>query len=263
MYRQRPQRRQAQRQAQAENEGAAGARVAAVATEQHQQGEQAGSEQQSGEPGGKEGERAADPGEQAACQGALGHLRETAQGERDCRHQRQQGLGLMRMQDQPQRTHGQQGSGRACGATVQGLCRSGGKIHAEGDEDRTGQARTFMQRQKAAADPGQERARPVVERWIGGQWLASEHRKQPALTLEHAQDGTQVHRIVAAPGVVPGEADEQIEAHQQRDADGAVDATQQQGGVSGSRVMRALWRGVLRQAKAGGKRRAQQPRKSG
>lgn len=39
--------------------------------------------------------------------------------------------------------------------------------------------------------------------------------------------------VVAAPGIVPGQADEQVEADQQRDAERAVDTALQQGGRFG------------------------------
>ena len=79
----------------------------------------------------QKGQRAAQPGQQAAGQWLLRHPYQTAQRQRDHRQQGQQRLGFMGVQHQAQGAHHQQGARGARGAAVQGFGRACAKIHAQ------------------------------------------------------------------------------------------------------------------------------------
>ena len=96
----RPQRGGGQREAQSQQHGAARARAAAVGAQQHRQRQQGSAHPQAAEACGEEGQAATHARLQAPGERACRQLREAGQGQCEHGEEGEQGLRLVRMQDQ-------------------------------------------------------------------------------------------------------------------------------------------------------------------
>ena len=233
LQRDRPRRRERHRKEQAEQQCAACARRAAFAAEEEHQRQQRCSDEQAGKAATEKRQRAAHAGLDAARERAAREFGQAAHDQRQHREHGEQGLGLVGVQHQAERAEGEQRARRAHRAAVQGLGGAGDEVHRERDEERTRQACATMRRQEGAPEPGEGRRRPEIQRRVVGERLAGQHREQPGFAAQHRQHGTEVARVVPAPGVMHGQPDEQVERDQHSQADRAVDAALKQGGGDG------------------------------
>jgi len=145
-----------------------------------------------------------------------------------------------------------------------GLTKDGVESHLQellaAQIERLGDGCTLVRREESARRPGQHGRGPVVERRVLVHRLAAEHRQQPALAAQHRDDRAEMAGIVATPGVVAGEADQQVQADEHAETQRAVDPALEQRVLGGRTFVHARSEsGGARSAGESGRRPLRQP----